>query len=474
MEPSYASGTSSTPLLGDTIGDNLDRTIERFPDREALVSVPSGPPLHVRAVRRGRRPDRAGVHRGRARARRPRRHLEPELRRVGARPVRAPPRPGSSWSTSTRPTGRRSSSTSCASRAAGCSSPRPRSRRATTSQMVDRRARQPRRPRAGGVPRPRLGGVHRRRRARHAEELRARQAATQFDDPINIQYTSGTTGFPKGATLSHHNILNNGYFVGEGCRYTEEDRVCIPVPYYHCFGMVMGNLACTSARRLHGDPGGAFDAVATLQAVQDERCTSLYGVPTMFIAELEHPEFGEFDLSSLRTGIMAGSPCPIETMRRVVSEMHMEEVTICYGMTETSPVSTQTGADDPLEKRVGTVGPRAPARRGQDRRPRERRDRRPRRARRALHARLQRDARLLGGPGEDRRRDRPRPLDAHRRPRRDGRRGLPQDRRPHQGHGHPRRRERLPARDRGVPVGPPRHRRRAGRRRARRRATARS
>src|SRR3954464_4672466 len=177
-----------------------------------------------------------------------------------------------------------------------------------------------------------------------------------LDDPINIQYTSGTTGFPKGATLSHHNILNNGYFVGRGCRYTEADRVCIPVPYYHCFGMVMGNLACTSHGACMVIPAPAFDPVATLQAVQDEHCTSLYGVPTMFIAELEHPQFGEFDLTSLRTGIMAGSPCPIETMKRCVSEMHMEDVTICYGMTETSPVSTQTGADDPLEKRVGTVG----------------------------------------------------------------------------------------------------------------------
>jgi len=178
----------------------------------------------------------------------------------------------------------------------------------------------------------------------------------QFDEPINIQYTSGTTGFPKGATLSHHNILNNGYFVAEGCRYSEQDRVCIPVPFYHCFGMVMGNLGCTTHGACMVIPEAAFDPEATLRAVQQERCTSLYGVPTMFIAELEHPSFGDYDLSSLRTGIMAGSPCPIETMRRVVDEMHMEEVTICYGMTETSPVSTQTGADDPLEKRVGTVG----------------------------------------------------------------------------------------------------------------------
>src|SRR3954464_8821524 len=177
-----------------------------------------------------------------------------------------------------------------------------------------------------------------------------------LDDPINIQYTSGTTGFPKGATLSHHNILNNGYFVGEGCRYTEADRVCIPVPFYHCFGMVMGNLGATTHGACMVVPAPAFEPEATLRAVQDERCTALYGVPTMFIAQLEHPRFKAFDLRSLRTGIMAGSPCPVQTMRRAVSEMHMEYVTICYGMTETSPVSTQTAPDDPLDKRVGTVG----------------------------------------------------------------------------------------------------------------------
>ncbi len=186
--------------------------------------------------------------------------------------------------------------------------------------------------------------------------LHAREAELQFDDPINIQYTSGTTGFPKGATLSHHNILNNGYFIGEGCRYDENDRVCIPVPFYHCFGMVLGNLACTTHGAAMVIPAPSFDPEATLRTVEAERCTSLYGVPTMFIAELAHPDFHRFDLSSLRTGIMAGSPCPIEVMKQCVSAMHMEEVTICYGMTETSPVSTQTGADDPLDKRVGTVG----------------------------------------------------------------------------------------------------------------------
>jgi fatty-acyl-CoA synthase len=178
----------------------------------------------------------------------------------------------------------------------------------------------------------------------------------QFDDPINIQYTSGTTGFPKGATLSHHNILNNGFFVGEALGYSERDRVCIPVPFYHCFGMVIGNLACTSHGSCMVVPAEAYDALATLETVQAERCTSLYGVPTMFIGELDHPRFSEFDCSSLRTGVMAGSPCPVEIMRKVQSQMHLPEVTICYGMTETAPVSTQSSTDDPLEKRVSTVG----------------------------------------------------------------------------------------------------------------------
>jgi len=183
-----------------------------------------------------------------------------------------------------------------------------------------------------------------------------RMAELSFDDPINIQYTSGTTGFPKGATLSHHNILNNGYFVGAGCGYTADDRVCVPVPFYHCFGMVMGNLGSLAHGACIVVPAPAFDPRATLQAIQDEHCTSLYGVPTMFIAQLEHPEFDRFDLTSLRTGIMAGSPCPVEVMKQCMAQMHMDQVTICYGMTETSPVSTQTALDDPVDKRVGTVG----------------------------------------------------------------------------------------------------------------------
>ncbi len=189
-----------------------------------------------------------------------------------------------------------------------------------------------------------------------SEALAEREASLQFDDPINIQYTSGTTGFPKGATLSHHNILNNGFFIGESVRYNERDRVCIPVPFYHCFGMVLGNLACTTHGATIVVPGEAYDAASVLRTVEEERCTSLYGVPTMFIGELDHPDFNRFDLSSLRTGIMAGSPCPVEVMKRVQNEMHMTEVTIAYGMTETSPVSTQSQTDDPLEKRVSTVG----------------------------------------------------------------------------------------------------------------------
>ena len=186
--------------------------------------------------------------------------------------------------------------------------------------------------------------------------LAERASTLHHDDPINIQYTSGTTGFPKGATLSHSNILNNAFFIGEACAYTEHDRVCIPVPLYHCFGMVLGTLACTT----HGSaivlPGPGFDPGQVLNTVQEERCTSLYGVPTMFIAELAHPDLGSFDLSSLRTGIMAGSPCPVEVMKQVISDMNMTDVTIAYGMTETSPVSTQTMTTDTIERRVSTVG----------------------------------------------------------------------------------------------------------------------
>jgi fatty-acyl-CoA synthase len=188
------------------------------------------------------------------------------------------------------------------------------------------------------------------------QRLRDLAPVLQFDEPINIQFTSGTTGLPKGASLTHHNILNNGFFIGEVLHYNQLDSVCIPVPMYHCFGMVIGTLACMTHGAAIVFPGEGFDALATLQTVAEERCTSLYGVPTMFIAELDHPDFGEFDLSSLRTGVMAGAPCPIEIMRRAIRDMHLTEITICYGMTETSPVSTQTRIGDSLEQQVATVG----------------------------------------------------------------------------------------------------------------------
>lgn len=188
------------------------------------------------------------------------------------------------------------------------------------------------------------------------DDLRTRQASLQFDDPINIQYTSGTTGFPKGATLSHHNILNNAYNVTGIQGLGAGDRLCIPVPLYHCFGMVMGNLGCTTRAATMVYPSESFEPGAVLEAVSSERCVSLYGVPTMFIAVLDHPDFGSYDLSSLRTGVMAGSPCPVEVMKRCVSDMHMDEVTIAYGMTETSPVSFQSRRTDPIDRRVSTVG----------------------------------------------------------------------------------------------------------------------
>jgi acyl-CoA synthetase (AMP-forming)/AMP-acid ligase II len=285
------------------------------------------------------------------------------------------------------------------------------------------------------------------------------------DDAVNIQYTSGTTGFPKGATLSHHNILNNGYFVGESIAYTEQDRVCLPVPFYHCFGMVMGNLAATSHGACIVIPAPSFDPKATLEAVQQESCTSLYGVPTMFIAELNLPDFARYDLSSLRTGIMAGSPCPVEVMKRVVAEMHMEQVSICYGIDRDLPRL----APDPDGRRPGAPHrnrrPRPAARRGEDRRPRHRGHSTPGNSRGVVHPRLRRDARLLERTRQDRGGRRPRPLDAHRRSGRDARGRLCRDRRPHQGHDHPRRREHLPARDRGVPLRPPEDRRRPGDRR---------
>ncbi|HEU4490898.1 MAG TPA: AMP-binding protein [Jiangellales bacterium] len=354
--PSYASGTSDTPLLGETIGANLARTVQRFSDREALVECASGRrwtyaelDRGVDAVARGliaygiRKGDRVGI-------------WAPNCAewvlvqyataRIGAILVNVNP-------------AYRVHELSYVLNQSGvrllvsAESFKTSDYRA----MVDDVRRD-----AHGLERTVFigtgdwddliaggGDV--------SPDTTAERAATlHFDDAINIQYTSGTTGFPKGATLSHHNILNNGFFVGELCGYTEADRICIPVPFYHCFGMVMGNLAATSHGACMVIPAPGFDPAATLRAVAEERCTSLYGVPTMFIAELGLPDLHSYELSSLRTGIMAGSPCPVEVMKRVIDQMHMAEVTICYGMTETSPVSTQTRRDDDLERRVSTVG----------------------------------------------------------------------------------------------------------------------
>ncbi|MEU3828508.1 AMP-binding protein [Streptomyces sp. NPDC029080] len=349
-QPSYSHGTGTTALLGDTIGANLDRAVAAWPDREALVDVPSGRRWTYAAF--GADVDRlahallaSGVGKG---------------DRVGIWAVNCP-----EWMLVQYATARigaimvninpayRTHEVAYVLRQAGVrflfASLR---HKASDYRAMAEEVR-------GDCPQLRetvyFGDPS-------WEALLAREsdgapfAELSCDDPVNIQYTSGTTGFPKGATLSHHNILNNGYFVGETIAYTEQDRICVPVPFYHCFGMVMGNLAATSHGACVVIPAPSFDPRATLEAVQRERCTSLYGVPTMFIAELSLPDFADHDLSSLRTGIMAGSPCPAEVMKRVVAEMHMEQVSICYGMTETSPVSLQTRTDDDLEHRTGTVG----------------------------------------------------------------------------------------------------------------------
>ncbi|HZD64809.1 MAG TPA: AMP-binding protein [Acidimicrobiales bacterium] len=365
MDASYAHGTSTIPLLGETIGANLERTVARVPDREALVSR-----------HQGRRYTWAQFNEA----------VDTVARGLLARGVEVGDRVGiwspnnAEWAIIQYATAKigailvninpayRVSELEYALGQSGCRL----LIAARSFKDSDYEA-------MVAEVRPRLGALadvvflessawdgllEAGQEASSAgpanpasqDALRARLAHLQFDDPINIQYTSGTTGFPKGATLSHHNILNNGFFIGEGCRYTEDDRVCIPVPYYHCFGMVLGNLACTTHGACMVLPGASFEPLAVLETVQAERCTSLYGVPTMFIAELSHPRFGEFDVSTLRTGIMAGSPCPVEVMKRSVAELHMTEVTICYGMTETSPVSAQTGPDDTLDQRVSTVG----------------------------------------------------------------------------------------------------------------------
>ena len=357
-ELSYTSATSDTPLLGDTIGGNFDRTATRFPDRLALVDVPAG--LRYSYAELKDEVDAlayallgSGIAKG---------------DRVG---IWSPNR--AEWTVTQYATAKigailvninpayRTSELEFVLNQSGCKL-LVAAQRLKTSDYAAMIAEV--RPRCADLEQVVLLDSDAWRElletgkyadlAVRNQELQAIQLSA--DDPINIQYTSGTTGFPKGATLSHHNILNNGFFVGELCHYTEEDKIAIPVPFYHCFGMVMGNLAATSHGAAMIIPSPAFDPVATLEAVQNERCTSLYGVPTMFIAELAVPSFDEYDLSSLRTGIMAGSPCPVEVMKQVIDRMGMSEVSICYGMTETSPVSTQTRVDDSVERRVATVG----------------------------------------------------------------------------------------------------------------------
>ncbi|MEV0010077.1 AMP-binding protein [Streptomyces sp. NPDC047973] len=353
---SYAHGTGETPLLGDTIGRNLDRAVEAFGEREALVDVVSGrrwtyAEFGAAVEELARAFMASGVEKG---------------DRVGIWAVNCP-----EWVLVQYATARigavmvtinpayRAHELRYVLEQAGISvlvaslSHRTSDYRALVEEV---RADCPGLRSVHYIGDPTWDELVSGAPSVTPEQLAAREATLSCDDPINIQYTSGTTGFPKGATLSHHNILNNGFFVGEMVAYTEADRVCVPVPFYHCFGMVMGNLAITSHGACIVIPAPAFEPAAVLLAVQEERCTSLYGVPTMFIAELDLPGFASYDLSSLRTGIMAGSPCPVEVMKRVVAQMHMEEVSICYGMTETSPVSTQTRRDDDLERRTGTVG----------------------------------------------------------------------------------------------------------------------
>ncbi|HTR93899.1 MAG TPA: AMP-binding protein [Trebonia sp.] len=353
-ELSYTSATSDTPLLGDTIGANFDRTVAAFPDRLALVDIPAG--LRYSYAELKRDVDAlalgllaAGIVKG---------------DRVG---IWSPNR--AEWTVTQYATAKigailvninpayRTSELEFVLNQSGCKL-LVAAQRLKTSDYAAMIAEV--RPRCADLEQVVLLETPQWQAlldaGRQADKTALDAIALSTDDPINIQYTSGTTGFPKGATLSHHNILNNGFFVGGLCHYTEQDRVCIPVPFYHCFGMVMGNLAATSHGAAMIIPAPVFDPVKTLEAVQNERCTSLYGVPTMFIAELAVPDIDRYDLSSLRTGIMAGSPCPVEVMKQVIDRMGMSEVSICYGMTETSPVSTQTRVDDSIQRRVATVG----------------------------------------------------------------------------------------------------------------------
>jgi fatty-acyl-CoA synthase len=351
---SYAAGDRSKPLLEETIGANLERTVAAHPDREAIVSCHQGvrltyAQLDAEADRVARALLAAGVAKGdRLGLWSPNRHewavVQYATAKAGIVLVNINP-------------AYRTHELRYALEQSGCRMliAAPEFKGSDYVAMAES-------VRAG------LPALERMvffdtaswedlcSDAVSAGALRAVAGGLQPGDPINIQYTSGTTGFPKGATLTHRNILNNGYFTGEGLAITERDRICVPVPYYHCFGMVVGNLAATSHGACVVLPAAAFEPRAVLEAVQAERCTALYGVPTMFIAELDHPAFASFDLSSLRTGIMAGAPCPVEVMKKVIDLMGMRDVGICYGMTETSPVSTQTAAGDDIEHRTSTVG----------------------------------------------------------------------------------------------------------------------
>ena len=372
---SYVCGISDAPLLGDTIGRSLDKAVLRWPDREALVSPSHGARWTWKEF--AERADALaagflalGFERG---------------ARIGIWSLNRP-----EWTLTQFAAARaglilvtinpayRLSELEFALAKIGCSAVVAATAFKTSAYMEmlntllpELATSQPGRLRAAKLPSLRaviqIGGplcpgalgfeeVARMGGARHRDQLAALGKELQFDDPVNIQFTSGTTGSPKGVTLTHHNILNNGYFVGRAMRLSERDRICIPVPLYHCFGMVMGNLAAVTLGAAMVYPGEGFDPLTTLQTIEQEKCTALYGVPTMFIAELDHPEFSRFDLKSLRTGIMAGAPCPVEIMKRVNNEMNMHEVTIAYGMTETSPVSFQSAVNDPLDRRVSTVG----------------------------------------------------------------------------------------------------------------------
>jgi fatty-acyl-CoA synthase len=372
---SYVSGTSDTPLLGLTIGDCFDQTVEKYPDNPALIVLHQNARFTYRELQFEVNKLAKGL-------------MALGLKKGERLGIWSPN--NVEWCVTQFATAKigvilvnlnpayRLNEIEYALRQSGCAAAiiAPQFKTSNYTQMLNEicpelATAEPGKLQAGKLPNLRLvirlGGesvpgmynwndVMSMAGDISDADLSERQRDQEFDDPINIQYTSGTTGFPKGATLSHHNILNNGYFVARLQNITHKDKMAIPVPLYHCFGMVMGNLGCVTHGATMVYPSEAFDPLAVLEAVQAEGCTSLYGVPTMFIAELDHAEFSRFDLSSLRTGVMAGSPCPVEVMKKVNTLMNMREVEICYGMTETSPVSFQTRIDAPFDKRVGSIG----------------------------------------------------------------------------------------------------------------------